>query len=313
MERRQLEELIRLLMKENDRLYIPGFGVIQKHMQSAQYDKLHNRLLPPSYEFRLEDHLHYDDPYLADMFAWYSDSDQEKSANFVQTYGEQLHRDLFAQGKSEIGGVASFQRHGDVVSTTSDPTFSKTNRLPVLEIQDIWEEDVTRQQVWWEFSVFGVMLLLVLGFVYFLLYTGSNAPGYLPSNDLPHTIGQQISFPDIQDQPDTIQNPLIEGMPDESMTEIPEVHLVQSPSGKSNAVIIVGAFEDESNVLKMRRILEQRGWQVYEEQSRALPMTRIGFVLDQQEDIDSVLGLVRREIEPGAWLLVRNSKDRKHE
>ncbi|HQU55304.1 MAG: hypothetical protein H6561_06235 [Lewinellaceae bacterium] len=312
MERRQLEELIRLLMKENDRLYIPGFGVIQKHMQSAQYDKLHNRLLPPSYEFKLEDHLHYDDPYLADMFAWYADSDTDNAANFVQAYGEQLHRDLFSTGKSEIAGVAAFHRQGDVVSTTSDPTFSKTNRLPVLEIQDIWEEDVTRQQVWWEFSVFGVMLLLVLGFVYFLLYTGTGSPGYTPSIDLPHTIGQQMSLPDPVDEPDTIRNPVIENIPDEIITEYPAAQLIQSPSGEHNPVIIVGAFEDESNVVKMRKILEDRGWKVYEEQSRALPVTRIGFVLDQQEDIDSVLGLVRQEIEPGAWLLVRN-KGRRHE
>ncbi|MEZ4899030.1 MAG: hypothetical protein R2806_19460 [Saprospiraceae bacterium] len=313
MERRQLEELIRLLMKENDRLYIPGFGVIQKHMQSAQFDKIHNRLLPPSYEFKLEDHLHYDDPYLAEMFAWYTDTEPSKAEQFVVHFGEKLYRDLYTRGKSEIQGVAAFQKSGETVATISDPSFSKTNRLPVLDVQDIWEEDVTRQQVWWEFSVFGVMLLLVLGFVYFLLYTGTSGPAYLPAGENPPTIGNQLTLPEIPEN-DTISYPQLELLPDgEDLQLVETPPQVDPPRSGRLPVIIVGAFEHSNNVRKMRQLLEKRGWKVYEEPMDSHSMTRIGFTLDRQEDIDSVLGLVRREIEPDAWVLVQSNNKRRND
>ena len=69
-------------------------------------------------------------------------------------------------------------------------------------------------------------------------------------------------------------------------------------------IIIVGVFENPANIKRMSRILKDKGWDVYRESING-KFVRLGLIPEEHENIEEVLGLVRKNIEPGAWLLVK--------
>ncbi len=283
----RISGLIKMLLKDNERLFIPGLGTLTQKHEPARYDSTTLELKPPSFHFTLDRSLHYDDPYLAECYSWYEDVSLPKAMEDIQLFGEKIQIDLLVKGTASIPGVVDFSRDGTSIEMIPNADLLEANKLPVISMTDIWEIESRPRKIIWEFGAFAAILLLVLGYVFYLI-TPVNEPDIL-RNTIP-IIGSLDDTVKIQET--------------ELATDLTSMDTNEEISDPNQPVIIVGCFSEAGNIQRMRDFLAQNGLQIYEETLKT-NLVRIGIVPKLEENVEEVLGLTRQKIEPEAWVLVK--------
>ena len=301
---RRIDQLVSIILAENNQLFIPGLGTIRRETYGAKLEIQKNQFIPPSVHYSLDRSLHYDDPYLSELFGHYEQISLAHAEAEVYKYGTQINRQLILKGESTISGFGRLYLHGNEVSIDPGTPFQLGHRLPTIDLDDIWVSSTTAgpKELWWEFSAFVGILVLVLGYIYYLFYGASTHTIYPYSEDTPALIGET-------NQSDPNGDVQVFGIDSSELAvrllPLDTVISQDSVVGETyTPIIIVGVFENPANIKRMSRILKDKGWDVYRESING-KFVRLGLIPEEHENIEEVLGLVRKNIEPGAWLLVK--------
>ena len=299
-----ISNLIKQILTEKDRIFIPGFGTLLKSYIPARLDIKQNTYLPPSYLFELDRSAQYDDPYLKEVFAQYHQVSSTEANRAVNEFGVRLKKDLEEKGKAEIGEVITAFKEGNQVNVVPS-TNIMYDQFPEVDLSNLWEQDESHSGLWWEFSAFFSMMLLILAGVYYMVNASKSNSNYPYSSNYPPLIGMEDA------KVDSLENNLVMDMQEDQL-EISSVEIGAQVIPESNysslsqdSVIIVGAFSRQNNIQDMKNRLQHEGWSIYEE-NVGVNLVRIGMVPEQYENINEVLGIVRETIEPNAWVLKKN-------
>ena len=294
MENRIIPQIIKQVIAEKDRVYIPGFGTLLRTYIPARLDESSHQFFPPRYQFELDRSSQYDDPFLVQTLCTQLNLDRLSATHVVNEYGGYLRKQMDANGTVDIPDVLSVDTEdgGMVVVPSEAINFGD---YPTVELDDLWESNASNKGVWWELSVFVSFMLLILAGVYFMV-NASKVP-----NNYPYSSSQYPPLIGLDDTSKTDQNSSladIDMMESQPMDTVPEV---QNDQEISDELIIVGSFSRKENQDAMKLRLQELGWTVFEEPVNK--MVRIGIVPEEHERIDEVLGIVRKEVEQGAWIL----------
>ena len=276
---------------------MPGFGTLIRSYVPAKFDQRANVFHPPTYLFELDRSAQYDDPYLSKEVARHQNLDLPKATAKVNEYGERLKRDLIANGKTEIQEVVMAYQEGRQVKLLPHASVS-FEEYPSVDLSNLWESDYSKVGMWWEFSAFISMMLVILAGVFYLVNSSKSGSNYPYESNYPPLIGEYQ---------DTLQG----GLEADALISVDEVNDDKRRQDdtdpvirKNSPIIIVGAFAREYNVRNMKTRLSEKGWNIYQDSIRR-NLVRVGMVPEEHEDIDQVLGIVRKEIDPEAWVLVK--------
>ncbi len=289
-----IPSLIKQILLEKDRIFIPGFGTLLRSYVPAKMDHKTNFFHPPSYIFELDRSAQYDDPYLCEVYAKCEAIKRDEAIHRVNEFGEKLKKDLIQRGKAEIEDVIIALREGSDINLFPDPSIS-FEPYPQVDLSTLWESDESSTGIWWEFSAFISMMLLILAGVYYLVNASKIGPNYPYQSNYPPLIGASNDVKQTEDSILSLNEP----------KEQQELMLQQSlvdTIDQISSIIIVGAYAEYQNVEQMKSRLIRKGWNVFQD-STSTNLVRIGMVPEEHEDIDQVLGIVRKEIDPEAWVL----------
>ena len=188
-----LSHIIQQVISEKDRVYISGFGTLLRTYIPAQYDEKHNKFYPPKYKFELDRSAQYDDPYLIEWLILHHNYNKTQATQVVNEYGEYLKFELKQKGNVEISDVLSIQQAEKDTIVLPFPSIDYEH-YPTLELDHVWEVSESNKGIWWEFSAFISIMLLILVGVYYMVNAnrvGSNYP--YPSN-YPPLIGMEFRY-----------------------------------------------------------------------------------------------------------------------
>lgn len=299
---RRIDQLVSIILAENNQLFIPGLGTIRRETHGAKLEVQKNQFIPPSVHFTLDRSLHYDDPYLSELFSQYEQISLAQAEAEVYNYGIQINRQLVLKGESTISGFGRLNLQGNLVTIDPGTPFQLGHRLPTIDLDDMWvsSSTVRPKELWWEFSAFVGILAIVLGYVYYLIYGASIQTIFPYSENTTPLIGEtKRGDVNLKDTSSTLDSSTLVVVP-----VVADSVISQDPVENYTPIIIVGVFENPANIKRMSRILQDKGWDVYREPING-KLVRLGFIPEEHENIEEVLGLVRKNIEPGAWLLVK--------
>lgn len=302
---RRIDQLVSIILVENNQLFIPGLGTIKREIQGAKFLAQKNQFIPPSTHYTLDRSLHYDDPYLSELYSQYEQVSLAEAEAEVYNYGTKINRQLILKGESMIHGFGRLVVNEQQITIEPGIPFQQSHRLPTIDLDDIWTSNNSGgQSVWWETSAFIGILVMVLGYMYYLIYVAPIHTIFPYNENTPAIIGKQTAPPPDVDKedagpmlPDTLSDTQLVTNPPTS-PQLEDTLTTYAP------IIIVGVFENPTNLKKMSRLLTSRGWEVYQEPING-KLVRLGFIPEEHENIEEVLGLVRKDIEPEAWLLVK--------
>ena len=300
-----LEQCIQYLLYRDQRLTLPGIGVLKVKRTPAHFSDNREELLPPTYSVVFEeitDHAETTIPTHMET-AYNREADQIRNNIFNQGQaplfglGRLVREDelvVFHQNQAKIdqiwGGLKSIQPISEVSRTYVPPT----HYVPAVETQT-FEQKKTRNLGWLKWL--GVTLLAGI-LIYFLMFH----PWESGSNEGTDVAEMQL------DTVKTGPEPLSKTENNEQETDaISSTDTLSKISPKSESqlfeyVIITGSFKKARYVERMATRLNQLGFEVYRGDNDST--TRVGArVKCRPDQLDTLLNKIRSEVEPRAWVL----------
>ena len=295
-----ISKIIKQILIEKDRIFIPGFGTLLRTYVPAKFNPTTNVFKPPQYLFEFDSSIQYEDPYLAEVYAQIENIPHAESVQIINQFGERLKRDLHDNARLHVEGILTATRQGQDVFIQPEPSMTFES-YPELDLNELWESDDTGHRgIWWEFGAFISLLLIILVAVNNMIHQGEVSPNYPYQSDYPPLIGKM----DTKNQSIEDLNDTLDMVGSQIQSTNFKNELLISPAMDST-IIVVGAFSSNRNIDSMKSKLADKGWDIYEEKIKR-NLVRIGLVPEEYEDVDEVLGIVRNEIEPEAWVLKKN-------
>ncbi|MEO5581542.1 MAG: hypothetical protein ABIR66_02535 [Saprospiraceae bacterium] len=185
-------------------------------------------------------------------------------------------------------GVLTRKSENDPITFVKNPAFESTLKfdpLRLVKLNIIPQKDTPFQ--WW-LVLASALSLATLFFLINKLF-GSNgdlAMYYIEAKEITYPMNTSLKDANIA--------------PIDSYTVFHQK--VNTDSIIAVATIITGTFCQKENSARMKKLIEDNGFQLYEEKLQN-DCVRLGILLDVNESFDKSLLTIRNNIEPSAWVL----------
>lgn len=304
-----LEQCIQYLLYRDQKLTLPGIGVLSIKRQPAQFTEQRTELLPPAFSVVFDERI--DDPYTTIPKTY--ESIYNASADVIRNaihetgkanlfgLGRLIHdgqQVVFEQNLQTVdkiwGGLQPISPIEEVKRTYSQ----KPETVPAVEIAT-FQQRKTKNYGWIKWALVALFALVLF---YFLLFFKWES-GSTEVAEIENTISDTLP-PVTQNEPVSTTE-AIQTIVDTSanVSSITSTKTTQpSDNQLFDYIIITGSFKKLRHIERMATKLEQMGYEVYKADNDST--TRVGLKIRCTEArMAATLAKIRQEIEPGAWLL----------
>lgn len=304
-----LEQCIQYLLYRDQKLTLPGIGVLSVKRQPAQFSSQRTELLPPTFKLIFDERI--DDPYttLPKDYETIYNAEAEELRNAIQEYG-----------KADLFGLGSLIHDGQQVVFEQNPqtvdkiwgglqpispieevkrTYSQgPETIPAVEVAT-FQQRKTKNYGWIKWVLVALFAIVLFYFLLFFKWESGSSEIAEIENTSSDTLPQY----DIDEQVASIEagEPTIDTTSNVSSNTLTKNTQI-TDNQVFDYVIITGSFKKSIHIQRMTTKLEQLGYEIYKADNDST--TRVGLKIRCTEaQMASTLSRIRKEIEPRAWLL----------
>ncbi len=298
-----LEQCLQYLLYRDQKLTLPGIGVLRVKRIPAHFSDTRDTLFPPSFTLQFDEN--------------FQEAQTLIPNKFEQAYTQSAHAirsQIIEKGSSDLFGIGRLRHDGEMVVFEENRklvdkiwggleaitpisevkrTFTQaTDTIHAVETQT-FQQRKPKNYSWLKWLLF---LLLAGILIYFVLFFPWESDSPEVANAAPDTT-EIIAEPTPTEPITAVDTPLLETSSDtlnkeRQNTEIQPIEYV----------IITGSFKSNKYIDRMSARLNKLGYEIYKGDNDST--TRVGIrVKCTEAELSAILSKVRKDIEPKAWVL----------